>query len=226
MASVHLNSSTLKGFFLRFYGSDPGDTTCWNSTNSFESSYWPWPLKICFLALLKSCTFWVTTFLYVRDDKYIKTITYFYDPRSNHWEHIDFSPVCLLSTIFDLYFWIVRGGGFIFGTHSHLIMPFQITKVNEFVTLTLTLTLSIAVSKFVATGDVVFRKYILVFLFFTFSWNLFDRCSIKTGEAHSFRAPDLALEYLFLPEFATVLVDNPIILCFWTLKLNKGLVLF
>ena len=26
-------SSTLKGSFLRFYGSDPGDTTFWNSTN-------------------------------------------------------------------------------------------------------------------------------------------------------------------------------------------------
>ena len=64
LASVHHNSSTLKGSFLRFYGSDPGDTTFWNSTNSFESE----PLKICFLALLKSCTFWVTTFLYVGDD--------------------------------------------------------------------------------------------------------------------------------------------------------------
>ena len=64
LASVHYNSSTLKGFFLRFYWSDTGDTTFWNSTNSFESE----PLKICFLALLKSCTFWVTTFLYVGDD--------------------------------------------------------------------------------------------------------------------------------------------------------------
>ena len=27
LASVHQNSSTLKGSFLRFYGSDPGDTT-------------------------------------------------------------------------------------------------------------------------------------------------------------------------------------------------------
>ena len=67
LASVHHNSSTLKGLFLRFYGSDPGDTTFWNSTNSFESE----PLKICFLALLKSCTFWVTTFLYVGDDKHM-----------------------------------------------------------------------------------------------------------------------------------------------------------
>ena len=67
LASVHHNSSTLKGLFLRFYGSDPGDTTFWNSTNSFESE----PLKICFLTLLKSCTFWVTTFLYVGDDMYM-----------------------------------------------------------------------------------------------------------------------------------------------------------
>ena len=64
LASVHHNNFTLKGLFLRFYGSDPGDTTFWNSTNSFESE----PLKICFLALLKSCTFWATTFLYVGDD--------------------------------------------------------------------------------------------------------------------------------------------------------------
>ena len=64
LASVHHNSSTLKGLFLRFYGSDPRDTTFWNSTNSFESE----PLKICFLALLKSCTFWVTTFSYVGDE--------------------------------------------------------------------------------------------------------------------------------------------------------------
>ena len=27
LASVHHNSCTLKGYFLRFYGSDPGDTT-------------------------------------------------------------------------------------------------------------------------------------------------------------------------------------------------------
>ena len=32
LASVHHNSSTLKGSFLRFYGLDPGDTTFWNST--------------------------------------------------------------------------------------------------------------------------------------------------------------------------------------------------
>ena len=44
LASVHHNSSTLKGLFLRFYGSDPGDTTLWNSTNSFEIER----LKICF----------------------------------------------------------------------------------------------------------------------------------------------------------------------------------
>ena len=44
LASVHHKSSTLKGLFLRFYGSDSGDTTFWKSTNSFESA----PLKICF----------------------------------------------------------------------------------------------------------------------------------------------------------------------------------
>ena len=78
MASVHHKSSTLKGLFLRFYCWVPGDTTFWNSTNSFESE----PLKICFLALLKSCTFWVTTFLYVGDDKCLGLL-----PKHSHCYH-------------------------------------------------------------------------------------------------------------------------------------------
>ena len=58
LTSVHHNSSTLKGFFLRFYGSDPGDTTFWNSkfirkctlTLTLENMFFGSPEKLYFLS--------------------------------------------------------------------------------------------------------------------------------------------------------------------------------
>ena len=58
LTSVHHNSSTLKGFFLRFYGSDPGDTTFWNSkfirkctlTLTLENTFFGSPENLYFLS--------------------------------------------------------------------------------------------------------------------------------------------------------------------------------
>ena len=63
--------------------------------NSFESAHWPWPWKICFLALLKSCTFWDTTFLYVDDDMLFLGQAYAWACRDLRTLHIEYPTVLL-----------------------------------------------------------------------------------------------------------------------------------
>ena len=68
--------------------------------------------------------------------------------------------VCLSVVNFDICytFWTVRGRDFIFGIHTLLIMPFQMTpntKVIDLVTLTLTFAIKIAFLDFVAAGGIV-----------------------------------------------------------------------
>ena len=69
-----------------------------------------------------------------------------------------FCPVCLSVVNFNICynFWTVRGRDFIFGMHTPLIMPFQMTlRSMTFMTLTLTFALKIAFLDFVAAGGIV-----------------------------------------------------------------------
>ena len=85
-----------------------------------------------------------------------------------------FCPVCLfvclsvcLSVVnFNIHynFWTLRDRGFIFGVHTQLMVPFQVTPRS--MTLTLTSVLKITFSDSVAARGIVFHKHTLTFFFF------------------------------------------------------------
>ena len=79
----------------------------------------------------------------------------FYAPGSNDRGHIVFVlSVCLSVVIFNIHcnFWTVRGRDFIFGMHTQLMMPFQMTPRSMTFWHCLSITLSVPLSRFAFAG--------------------------------------------------------------------------
>ena len=108
-------------------------------------------------------------------------ISYFYAPKSNC-----FCPVCLSVVNFNIHynFWTVRDRDFIFGMHTQLMMPVQMTPKS--MTLNLTFVIKRAFLSFVATWGTVFHKHLFFQYLYTLPlssppccWTLPSPCTLR-----------------------------------------------